>query len=65
MYQEKLTLKLFMKKLKPYIFGLKVEKEKKPNIGVLGLNPHNSELRKFRGKKNYNTSFKSIKKRKY
>ena len=46
MYQEKLTLKLFMKKLKPYIFGLKVEKEKKPNIGVLGLNPHNSELRK-------------------
>ena len=42
----KINIKVIYEKIKTLHFWFKIEKEKKPNIGVLGLNPHNSELRK-------------------
>ena len=42
----KINIKVIYEKIKTLHFWFKSRKGKKPNIGVLGLNPHNSELRK-------------------
>ena len=42
----KINIKVIYEKIKTLHFWFKSRKGKKPNIGVLGLNPHNAELRK-------------------
>ena len=63
--RKKLKKDLILNKIQTIDRYFKKNYKFKPKIGVMGLNPHNSELNKKSEEKNYNSSYKKIKKRKF